>query len=70
MKRYTSKSNSKLKFWVETNSQYFPANSERIATVYTIVSQMAGYAATEAHDDWFANKEDAEEIAQQLANEE
>ncbi len=34
-----------------------------------IVSQVKGYEATEAHADWFANKKDAEEIAQQMADE-
>jgi hypothetical protein len=64
MKRYTSKSNSKLTFFVE------PVTDNGSSVSYVVVSQMAGYAATEAHDDWFANKQDAEEIAQQLANEE
>lgn len=67
MKRYISKSNPNLKFWVEPNSQYFPANSERIVTVYMVVSQVTGYETTEAHDDWFKYQEDAEEIAQQMA---
>ena len=59
MKRYISKSNPKLEFFVEQTFQ----NS------YMIVSQVKGYDATEAHDDWFKYQEDAEEIAQQLANE-
>jgi hypothetical protein len=67
MKRYISKSNTNLKFWVESNSQYFPANSERIATVYMIVSQVKGYDATEACSEHFKYKKDAEEIAQQMA---
>ena len=32
-----------------------------------VVSQVKGYDATEAHDDWFKYQEDAEEIAQQMA---
>jgi|688.fasta_scaffold36656_9 hypothetical protein len=59
MKRYKSKSNPKLEFFVEKTFQ----NS------YMIVSQVKGYEATEAHADWFANKKDAEEIAQQMADE-
>jgi hypothetical protein len=72
MKRYKSKSNPKLEFFVEKTFQ----NS------YMIVSQVKGYEATEAHADVtslaffillrqmkFANKKDAEEIAQQMANE-
>ena len=59
MKRYISKSNPELEFFVEKTFQ----NS------YMVVSQVEGYDATEAHDDWFFNKQDAEEIAQQLANE-
>jgi uncharacterized membrane-anchored protein YjiN (DUF445 family) len=59
MKHYKSKSNPKLEFFVEQTFQ----NS------YMIVSQVKGYDATEAHADWFKYQEDAEEIAQQLANE-
>lgn len=57
MKRYKSKSNPKLEFFVEKTFQ----NS------YMVVSQVKGYDATEAHDDWFFNEQDAEEIAQQMA---
>lgn len=67
MKRYQSKSNPNLKFWVEPNSFYFPANSERIVTVYMVVSQVKGYDATAAHSDWFKYQKDAENMAQQMA---
>jgi hypothetical protein len=61
MKRYISKSNPNLFFWVEcvTDPQ----------EIFMVVSAVKGHNPTEAHDDWFANKQDAEEIAQQLANE-
>jgi len=59
MKRYISKSNPKLEFFVEQTFQ----NS------YMIVSQVKGYDATEAHSDWFKYQKDAENVAQQLANE-
>lgn len=32
-----------------------------------IVSQVDGFDATEAHDDWFATKEGADEVAEMLA---
>lgn len=32
-----------------------------------VVGQMTGYPGTEAHDDWFAHKKDADEIARQMA---
>jgi hypothetical protein len=59
MKRYKSKSNPKLEFFVEKTFQ----NS------YMIVSQVKGYEATEAYSEHFKYKKVAEEIAQQLANE-
>ena len=34
-----------------------------------VVSQVKGYDATAAHDDWFKYQKDAENVAQQLANE-
>ena len=59
MKRYQSKSNPNLFFWVEcvTDPQ----------EIFMVVSAVKGYNPTEAHDDWFFNKQDAEEIAQQMA---
>lgn len=57
MKRYTSKSNPKLEFFVEQTFQ----NS------YMVVSQVKGYDATEAYSDYFKYKKDAENMAQQMA---
>ena len=57
MKRYISKSNPNLKFWVEQTFQ----NS------YMIVSQVKGYDATEAYSEHFKYKKDAENMAQQMA---
>jgi hypothetical protein len=34
---------------------------------YMVTQQMKGYPGTEACDDWFANLNDADAIAQQLA---
>lgn len=34
---------------------------------WAVVSQADGYPASEAHDDWFANQEDADRIAQEFA---
>ena len=59
MKRYKSKSNPKLEFFVEKTFQ----NS------YMIVSQVKGYDATEAYCEHFKYKKGAENMAQQLANE-
>ena len=57
MKRYKSKSNPKLEFFVEQTFQ----NS------YMIVSQVKGYDATEACSEHFKYKKDAENMAQQMA---
>jgi hypothetical protein len=59
MKRYQSKSNPKLEFFVEKTFQ----------NRYMVVYQVKGYDATEAHAEHFKYKKVAEEIAQQLANE-
>jgi len=61
MKRYKSKSNPNLFFWVEcvTDPQ----------EIFMVVCAVKGHNPTEAHSDWFKYQEDAEEIAQQLANE-
>ena len=34
-----------------------------------VVAAVDGQQATEAHDDWFANFNDADEVAKQLASE-
>jgi hypothetical protein len=34
---------------------------------FVVLSKVKGFPATEAWDDWFANRESAEEVAQQLA---
>lgn len=57
MKRYKSKSNPKLEFFVEQTFQ----NS------YMIVSQVKGYDATQAYSEHFKYKKDAENVAQQMA---
>jgi len=59
MKRYQSKSNPNLFFWVE---------SEGITQqIFMVVQGVKGYNPTEACDDWFWNKQDAEEVAAELA---
>lgn len=74
MKRYQSKSNPDLYFWVEcvTDPEINLGQSKKwkmLREIFTVVSAANGYNPTEAHDDWFFNKQDAEEIAQQLSNE-
>jgi hypothetical protein len=61
MKRYQSKIDPNLFFWVQ---------SIRVPReIFIVVKGHNPTEATEAHDDWFHKKRDAEEIAQQLANE-
>ena len=59
MKRYQSKSNPNLFFWVEcvTDPQ----------EIFMVVQGVKGNNPTEACDDWFFNKQDADEIAFELA---
>ena len=51
-----------LRFWAEANGGGAGAIES-----YCVVSQVDGYPATEAWDDWLAHWEDADEIAQKLA---
>jgi len=46
---------------------YVEENKFRGKTHFSVVSKVKGYPATEAWDDWFGNREDAEEIAKKLA---
>jgi hypothetical protein len=48
-----------LFFWAEQDPGAVPC--------WIVYSQAKGFPATEACDDWFANKADAEAIAEQLA---
>lgn len=64
MKKYQSKTQPGLFFWAERN----PTVRGSTVESWSVVSQVGGYPATEAHDDWFANFADADEIAQKLAN--
>jgi hypothetical protein len=61
MKRYQSKIDPKLFFWV----QCIRVPRE----IFIVVKGYNPTEVTEAYDDWFHKKRDAEEIAQQLANE-
>lgn len=38
-------------------------------TWYVVMVQMDGFEPTEAHDDWFRHREDAQEIADRLTEE-
>ncbi len=60
MKRYQSKSNHNLYFWVEcvTDPQ----------EIFMVMQGVKGFNPTEACDDWFGNQKDAEEVAADLAN--
>ena len=49
-----------VQFWVE-------AIEEGMGVLFHVVCQFDGYPATEAFDDWFATREDAEAIAKLLA---
>lgn len=59
--KHESKSQKGLFYWAESTG-IGGVNS------FSVVSQVDGYEQTEAWDDWFANEEDADEIAQRLAN--
>lgn len=41
---------------------------ESVGGMWAVMSQRDGFPALEAHDDWFAEFEDANAIAQMLAN--
>lgn len=62
IKRYPAKSRSDLKFWPEKVVQGLNVS-------WMVVAAVDGAPATEAHDDWFANYKDADEVAKQLASE-
>jgi hypothetical protein len=64
LQKHESKSQPGLFFWAEANGGGAGADES-----YAVVSQMTGFPATEAHDDWFYHFKDANEIAKQLANE-
>jgi len=59
MKKYQSSHQPNLYFWAEKNPG--PVAS------WSVTAQVTGFPATEANDDWFANKADAEELARTLA---
>ena len=46
-----------VSFWAEKNE---------IGKGWIVVAQAKGYPATEAFDDWFTNKKDAQEVAKKL----
>lgn len=62
--KYESPAQPGLFFWAEPNG-----GGAGAVESYAVVSQMTGFPATEAHDDWFARFVDADEIAKQLAQE-
>ena len=62
IEKYESREQPGLFFWAEANGDGAGAVES-----YCVVSQVTGYPATEAHDDWFANFKDADEIARMLA---
>ena len=63
MKRYQSKSNPELEFFVE------PVTFNGFDDCYMVVAAVKGYNPTEAHDDWFKYQKDADDVARQMANE-
>ena len=60
--QYQAKSRSDLKFWPEKIVRGLKVS-------WMVVAAVDGEPATEAHDDWFANYKDADEVAKQLAAE-
>lgn len=52
-----------LYFWAEQTEQFTPNSTP----CFAIIAQADGYPATEACDDWFMTRADAEEVARQLA---
>jgi hypothetical protein len=58
--KYTSKSQPNVKFWAEEDT-IIPGS-------WIVVAQAEGYPATAAHGDHFHKQEDADQVAQQLAN--
>lgn len=59
--RHESTTQKGLFFWADS----IEIRGQR--TCFHVVAQAEGYEGTEAHDDWFANWKDADEIAQMLA---
>ncbi len=57
--KYESTKQKGLFYWAE--------KIELDERLWGVVSQVEGYPATEAHDDWFAHQKDADECAQLLA---
>lgn len=60
--KHVAKGRPDLKFWAkQDNAPGFPSS-------FAVISQADGFPATEAHDDYFANFEDADEVAKELAD--
>lgn len=62
--KHESKTQPGLFFWAERNRM--PRST---VVSWCVMGQAEGGPATEAHDDWFANEKDANEIARELAGE-
>jgi len=63
MNKHESTTQKGLFFWAEkVNSEY-----DNLPICYMVVSQVEGFPASEAWDDWFACKSDADEISRKLA---
>lgn len=58
--KFQSSSNPDLTFWAQPETI-------RETSHWVVYCQVKGFPATEACDDWFGNRKDAEEIAEQLA---
>ena len=61
-KKYTSKEG--VKFWAERND--FSEVGGGVSWI--VISQVDGFPATEAYDDWFGRQKDADEVARMLAD--
>jgi len=62
-RKYQSQEQPELFFWAED----IPFKLGLGPRCWHVVAQVTGFPATEACDDWFANRVDAERIAYQLA---
>ena len=61
--KYASPTQPTLRFWAQDNREAMPGS----VPSFCVEAQVDGLPVSEACDDWFANFEDADQMAQQLA---
>ena len=64
VQKYRSKKEPNVQYWAEQ----VPLLPGEKSVAWVVVMQADGYPGTEACDDWFGRFEDADAIAQKLAN--